>query len=230
MSWEDGCMKADGMKEWKYESKDRKTVLSSPDWFDELPIQAVVMPDAMILPDLGQPASYYAILKSAHTHTHSWITRYTGYQFPDGKVGKQFSNLFFQNKNNWFTHIHMTDECIVIQTGNIVSLPPSRSHTLLSMIHGQEHFPGMRALIRLDRQNQQWNYHQMWWAVKEHTSYLTECSWLFGSLEQKPLFIFSLAATLSSNCVCVCVCVHARVCEWVFKEDGKAWVSTKADL
>lgn len=64
-------MKADGMKEWKYESKDRKTVLSSPDWFDELPIQAVVMPDAMILPDLGQPASYYAILKSAHTHTHT---------------------------------------------------------------------------------------------------------------------------------------------------------------
>lgn len=62
-------MKADGMKEWKHESKDRKTVLSSPDWFDELPIQAVVMPDAMILPDLGQPASYYAILKSAHTHS-----------------------------------------------------------------------------------------------------------------------------------------------------------------
>lgn len=66
-------MKADGMKEWKYESKDRKTVLSSPDWFDELPIQAVVMPDAMILPDLGQPASYYAILKSARTHTHTQL-------------------------------------------------------------------------------------------------------------------------------------------------------------
>lgn len=42
-----------------------KKLLSSSDWFDELPMHAVAMPDAMILPDLGQPASYYAIL----THT-----------------------------------------------------------------------------------------------------------------------------------------------------------------
>lgn len=62
--------KAEGVKEWKQESRDRKRLLSSPDWFDELPIHAVAMPDAMILTDLGQPASYYAILKT-HTRTHT---------------------------------------------------------------------------------------------------------------------------------------------------------------
>lgn len=31
-------------------------------------MQAVSMPDAMILPDLEQPASYYAILTHKYTH------------------------------------------------------------------------------------------------------------------------------------------------------------------
>lgn len=62
--------KTEGMKEWKQKNRDRKKLLSSPNWFDELPMQAVVMPDAMILPDLGQPASYYAILRNTHTHTN----------------------------------------------------------------------------------------------------------------------------------------------------------------
>ncbi len=59
--------KTEGVKEWKQGSRDRKKLHSSPDWFDELPMHTVVMPEAMILPDFGQPASCYAIL--THTQT-----------------------------------------------------------------------------------------------------------------------------------------------------------------
>lgn len=61
------------------------------------------MPDAMILPDLGQPASYYAILK----HTHKPITPWhTGHQFPDWKFGQGFSDQSLYSKTNKNVHTH----------------------------------------------------------------------------------------------------------------------------
>lgn len=139
------------------------------------------MPDTMILPDLGKPASYYAIL----THTHKPITPwYTGHQFPDWKFGQGFSNRSRYGKTNkMFTHIQMTDQCIVIQTDvtSIVSSLPG--FLTLSANHGQKNFPGMRALIRPNRQSQQWNYRQMVWTEKKQTVsrpkyyYYSGCSW-----------------------------------------------------
>lgn len=73
------------------------------------------------------------------------------------------------------------------------------------MNHGQENFPGMRALIRPNRQSQQWNYRQMVWAEKKH-SYLTELLLLFGPflINSPHCFCHTLSPHLPALCVCAC--------------------------
>lgn len=98
----------------------------------------------------------------------------------------------------------------MIQTGyfNNTSSLPRYSHTLLSMSQGQKHFPGMKALIRPDRQSQQWNYSQMVQAEKKHRSYLIEWWLLFTLILIKAGVFFSPNVTSSSSCVCLNVCVR----------------------
>lgn len=48
-----------------------------PNWFDELPMHTVAMPDPMILPDLGQSVSYYSLLHTQHTCTQNQLRHHT---------------------------------------------------------------------------------------------------------------------------------------------------------
>lgn len=141
---------------------DRKEMFSSPDWFDELPMRAVAMPDTMILPDLGQPAIYYAILKSGtHTQTDRLSHDISLNSLPTGG----FTDLSLESNANKKCFTRAWNSW-VSSAGPVSSSLPGCSHTSLSMSRGQESFPGMRALIRPNRQSQQWNYGGRWWELR----------------------------------------------------------------
>lgn len=92
------------VKEWRQESREGEKLLSSLDWFDELPMHAVAMPDTMILPDLEQPASYYAILTYKYTHQSP-----SDLQVSNSPTESLEKLSLWSKINKMFTHIQMTD-------------------------------------------------------------------------------------------------------------------------
>lgn len=161
--------------------------------------------------DLTRFGTACLLLRHFNTNTETNYPMLYRSPIPWLKVRKRFQQSLSINKNKQKgSH---TFKCVVIQA-HITRITPSlpgSSHTSLSMNHGQENFPGMKALIRPDRQSQQWKYDQMMWAEKNHTDFNWPNEYYYLDLSwSKVLICFLTHLTAECLCLFVSACVKVK--------------------
>lgn len=86
-----------------------------PDWFDELPMHTVAMPDSMISPDLGQPASY-SLLQCFLSHTQNQLLHHTQITNSRLKVWIRFQQAVSEKQNKQNVHIHSYQVIVIAES------------------------------------------------------------------------------------------------------------------